>query len=440
MTNAITVQSANGRDVTIVDGGGSGGGNRCFSLSGECLIGGFTIRNGSAQDKLGGGVYCADMIPIVSNCLFFANEAIWIYASPGWSGGGMFKGTAINCTFDSNGAMFGGGMAEGIAHKCVFTNNYGIGGNQWGNSYGAGMSGGEAHNCLFVKNDAYAGGGVVAAIVRNSTFINNTATVGGGAFDSTIINGTFFGNTSLNQGAGVETGLVYNCIFKNNTTALGTNDLSNSEAYNSCSMELTSGVNGNITNAPIFINAAGGDFRLQSNSPCINWGNNSVVSNATDLDGNPRIVEGVVDMGAYEYQSILGLTDSDGDGIPDDWERQHGGNQNPERTCSNGVNKVRQAYIAGLDPNDPDSRFSFLVDRSTPFGNVLRWQGVSGREYAVYSSTNLVNGFIPLVEHLITGDGTYIDSVYGDGPRFYKIDIRIDDDPSDNVIIDSPFP
>jgi hypothetical protein len=41
---------------------------------------------------------------------------------------------------------------------------------------------------------------------------------------------------------------------------------------------------------------------LQPNSPCINAGNNSYVTSATDLDGNPRISGGIVDIGAYEYQ------------------------------------------------------------------------------------------------------------------------------------------
>jgi hypothetical protein len=39
---------------------------------------------------------------------------------------------------------------------------------------------------------------------------------------------------------------------------------------------------------------------LQANSPCINAGNNGYVVSATDLDGNPRIVGGTVDVGAYE--------------------------------------------------------------------------------------------------------------------------------------------
>jgi hypothetical protein len=44
-----------------------------------------------------------------------------------------------------------------------------------------------------------------------------------------------------------------------------------------------------------------GDLRLQAGSPAINAGNNDCVAGVeTDLSGNPRIVNGTVDLGAYE--------------------------------------------------------------------------------------------------------------------------------------------
>jgi hypothetical protein len=60
---------------------------------------------------------------------------------------------------------------------------------------------------------------------------------------------------------------------------------------------------GNITLAPLFVDQAGGNLRLQSNSACINAGKNAYVADSTDLDGNPRIVGGTVDIGAYEFQT-----------------------------------------------------------------------------------------------------------------------------------------
>ena len=52
----------------------------------------------------------------------------------------------------------------------------------------------------------------------------------------------------------------------------------------------------------MFVDLAAGDLRLQMGSPCINAGNSAYVVGTTDLDGNPRIVGGTVDVGAYEWQ------------------------------------------------------------------------------------------------------------------------------------------
>jgi hypothetical protein len=74
----------------------------------------------------------------------------------------------------------------------------------------------------------------------------------------------------------------------------------------------------NIDADPCFEDADGPDntpgtaddnLRLQLTSPAIDAGNNAVVPSGvtTDRDGNPRIVNGVVDMGAYEVQRKIFL-------------------------------------------------------------------------------------------------------------------------------------
>jgi hypothetical protein len=56
-----------------------------------------------------------------------------------------------------------------------------------------------------------------------------------------------------------------------------------------------------------FNDCAGGNLRLQSNSPCIHSGNNAYVVGTTNLDGNPRIIGGMVDIGAYEYLTLTSI-------------------------------------------------------------------------------------------------------------------------------------
>jgi hypothetical protein len=48
------------------------------------------------------------------------------------------------------------------------------------------------------------------------------------------------------------------------------------------------------------VNLAGGNFHLETNSPSINVGNNAWAPGPGNLDGNPRIVGGTIDLGAYE--------------------------------------------------------------------------------------------------------------------------------------------
>jgi len=66
------------------------------------------------------------------------------------------------------------------------------------------------------------------------------------------------------------------------------------------------GTNGNISLDPLFRSAASGDYHLLWSSPCVDTGTN-VGAPSTDLDGNPRPIDGnmdglaVTDMGAYEF-------------------------------------------------------------------------------------------------------------------------------------------
>src|SRR5437870_710305 len=73
--------------------------------------------------------------------------------------------------------------------------------------------------------------------------------------------------------------------------------------YDCCTPDNESLGYGNIPGPPLFADQADGDFRLTAGSPCIDAGNNSFISTGTDLDGNPRIRNGIVDIGAFEFQA-----------------------------------------------------------------------------------------------------------------------------------------
>jgi hypothetical protein len=95
----ILIQSVNGPNVTVIDGTGSidgPGAGRCMNLgSNSCVVSGFTIQNGIAAywsviPLGGGGIYCADTTPVITNCIVRSNTA---YSS---DGGGVWGGTIVD--------------------------------------------------------------------------------------------------------------------------------------------------------------------------------------------------------------------------------------------------------------------------------------------------------------------------------------------------------
>jgi hypothetical protein len=66
----------------------------------------------------------------------------------------------------------------------------------------------------------------------------------------------------------------------------------------------------NLSLDPLFMNEGGGDFRLRSDSPGINSGDEFLDAGPHDLEGHTRVLCGQVDIGAYE----LGAGDSDCNG------------------------------------------------------------------------------------------------------------------------------
>jgi hypothetical protein len=163
-------------------------------------------------------------------------------------------------------------------------------------------------NCVIVGNKARSGGGVYRGTLYNCLLANNSASgvgwgLAGGAFYSTLYNCTVVRNSASIQGGGVYQGALLNCIIYDNISPTDANYTAGTLNF-CCTTPMPTNGFYNLTNAPLFINGMGGDFRLQAGSPCIDAGTNPpvLVTGFGDLDGNPRIRGAAVDMGAYEFQ------------------------------------------------------------------------------------------------------------------------------------------
>ncbi len=165
----------------------------------------------------------------------------------------------------------------------------------------------QVNNCIIASCAAYRGGGAYWATLNNCTVVSNYV-------DSTSSNGD-----------GVWGSLVRNSIVMFNRTENYSSGTSSEDAtvfINSCTTPAPglnhNGINrdggNNVTNDPRFIT---GTLQLGTNSPCVNAGNNAYASGSRDAAGNARIINGTVDIGAFESSFVfypLTVNNGSGDG------------------------------------------------------------------------------------------------------------------------------
>ncbi|MGO9916363.1 MAG: choice-of-anchor Q domain-containing protein, partial [Isosphaeraceae bacterium] len=332
-TLTVADSSVIGNSVLIYSGGFTGGGG-IENESGATL----TVTNsivGYNSVPIGGqgGGISNDGTMTVTNSSIDNNSAPSSFASGGSGGAGIINLgtlTVTNSTIDNNSAGAGGG---GIGNNGTLT----------------------VTGSTIANNSAAAGGGILndslegSMTVTNSTIAGNSATAtsfnpgdGGGIWDFngplTVTNSTIADNNvpSGGLGGGLDDGsttaILDNTIVAINTSGGATpNDIagtvSSTSAYNLVGIGgsggLVNGINGNQVGVadPGLSRLAdnGGStetIALLTGSPAIDKGSNALAVDPTTGQplttdqrgpGFPRIVNGTVDIGAYEFQTTSSL-------------------------------------------------------------------------------------------------------------------------------------
>jgi hypothetical protein len=273
----------------------------------------------------GSAVYGSDSA-LITDCLVVGSQ------SPAAGTGVSLTNSRLQNSVIS-GVLFGDNFSDGpavFAHSssvvgCLISNNFNL-----GSGGGAYLQDSFMDRCIVTGNVGTGeclgsgGGGIfeINSVIRNSLITSNSLTFssgepscgnfGGGVYmrGGSLVSCTVIGNLArvLSNGSGGGGG-----IFAENGDIIDSIIYFNSAFYGSSNWLSTSGVTllntctapepfgGGITEDPQFANMSNGNYRLSASSPCIGDG---VVQpwmiGAQDLDGNPRITGGRVDMGAYQ--------------------------------------------------------------------------------------------------------------------------------------------
>jgi parallel beta-helix repeat protein len=420
-----------------IDGGGAYDAalNCCLVVSNQAAFGGGAFADQNAQHYFGmtlnylgcgiignsartdgGGMYNTSS-GSGTNCLFEGNSA-------SNNGGGLFAGTFSGCTLGGNSAATnGGGAYSASLSGCVISNNT-------AGASGGGVCNGSTSSSIISSNTAGVGGGGTSySSMWNSLVTGNSAAYGGGVYMGSPNNSTIAGNRATVAGGGAyfpSSATIGSCIIYDNSAPSGSNYSGTYFVYYNycCVAPLPPVGTKTISSDPSFVNLSAGNFRLQTNSPCINAGTG--YAGPTDLDGRPRFVGGQIDIGAYEFQ---------GPGMGEfiAWLRQCG---LPANGCvdymdsdGDGMNNW-QEWVAGTDPTDGSSVLKMLSPFPTnnPTGTMVSWQSVSNRTYFLQRSADpLTQPAFTTIQSNITGQvGTTscLDTnAIGMGRLFYRVGI-----------------
>jgi predicted outer membrane repeat protein len=265
-----------------------GGGIYLRFGSDHVLTDNIILGNTAAQS--GGGINFSRCNANVERCTITGNES-------GTGGGGIAADqgtrptTYIDCTISGNESSGGGGLHQ-LGSAPVFS------------------------RCQFLENHSrLQGGGIYSSaaepVFENCVFKGNSSVQEGGAFyskssDPLLENCTIVGNGAANGGALAIKGIYHTPIIVNsilwtdspNEIFIDTGQVTVSYS------DVQGGWEGEgiIDLPPRFVDFPAGDLHLKDLSPCIDAGDPAYIPDpdASDIDGEPRIMRRRVDMGIDE--------------------------------------------------------------------------------------------------------------------------------------------
>lgn len=231
------------------------------------------------------------------------------------TGGAIDCGTGspwiLGCTFINNSAKHGGAAAtSGLSRieNCLFMENeanivFGFGG---GGGVAVWASSASIVNCIFHKNRSNdMGGGVFIELESSAEIINCTMS------DNKAPNGSCLGLLGAKSITVANTIMAFGSV---GSAVIGSGNItvSSSNVFGNAGGDWTGpiagqlGINGNISEDPLFVNRQIGDFHLRYESPCRDSGDGSAPKvPPSDFEGDPRIAYGTADMGADEFYTHL---------------------------------------------------------------------------------------------------------------------------------------
>ena len=344
---AITVKSQSGPGVTIIDGGQLG--PVVIFATGEgrsTVLTGFTIQNGIGNfdaSYVGGGIKITSASPNINGNVITLNNACSAGGGIAVDGGGpLIQGNIIQNNIQlgcSGGGGGGGGIYvsgatnPNISGNVISYNSFGTGGGiaVWGTTGLAIQSNvisGNVGGGIYLFSNS--GDGV---LLQNLITGNQGTGIYWGSPPQQVVNNTIADNatgyyyyggseiygSTLNNQVTIENNLLvatgatpaFSCDYydSGNPPVFSNNDVFSvaASAYGGVCPDAT-GTNGNISADPFFVALLSGNFHLQSGSPAVDAGDNSAPGlRATDFDGDPRVLNSTIDIGADEYSTTTAL-------------------------------------------------------------------------------------------------------------------------------------